>query len=274
MDSNRKGDPMLRRFFLRPLIGTLMTILAFTIVFFVNGFFEYAVVNGILEDFRSRGEYIETIGNISYYRVKPIYDYEDIEDRYVFNYHQSYPYIGSKGDIILTNRNPMRRDPLLSAPVGFLSYYFYVGHATINGDDEGDLLIESVGNDSVNNGVRLYVPNDWFYQGSDTPSIVGLRVKYATPDEIDQAVEYTIDKLGLPYNFSFVFNRKNSYYCTDLVSRAYAHVGYNTNYDYFGTTGNDMIMSKNTYVIFHRNLVYIDGEVHYNIYFLSEGDDL
>ena len=68
----------------------------------------------------------------------------------------------------------------------------------------------------------------------------------------------------------FCFLEKNRYYCTDLISRAYKTADINVNYDYLTTTGNDMIVSDNTYLIFCRQRVVKNKIEEYNIYYLCE----
>ena len=64
-----------------------------------------------------------------------------------------------------------------------------------------------------------------------------------------------------------MFYSKNKYYCTDLISRVLKKENIKTNYDSFYTTGNDLIVSNNTYIIFLCERVK-DG--FFNIYYLSE----
>lgn len=249
----------------------LFVIGSMAIVFFVNGAIEYIAVRGIVNDFKSRGQLVYEDDTYSYYQVIPVYDYELSDSRKVFNYNDSYKYIGSKGDILLTNRNPMRHVPIVNIIVGFMSKYFYVGHSTLNVNEEGSMVIESVGNQATKNGVDYYI-NDWFYSSSQTPEIIGLRVKGINENDLDKVVEYAEDKLGYPYNFTFLFNRENSFYCTDLVSRSYKSANININYDHLATTGNDLIVSDQTYMIFYRELKWVNRRPHYNVYYLSKGD--
>jgi hypothetical protein len=54
---------------------------------------------------------------------------------------------------------------------------------------------------------------------------VGLRVKNATPEQIDGVVEFGMEKVDVSlYNFLFFMDMKYKYYCTDFVSRAWQHV--------------------------------------------------
>jgi len=248
-------------------------------VFLANGTVEIGFVSQKIEAFKERGVLVSIDDGIPenhYYRVEPVHDYEDVS-RPVFNVEDRL--IGSKTDIIVTNRNPMRDHKNIGWATGFLAKAFYLGHATLNADDEGSEMFEVIGNGSTaaDNEVSL-ASNDWItyeeWLGVDgvSPMIVGLRVKNTTEEQRNQTVAYAEAQIGKPYNFSFIFNRNNSYYCTDLVSRAFSSAGINVNYDYFATTGNDLISSREVYVIFIRETVVVAGIKQYNIYFLSNGE--
>ena len=82
------------------------------LIFTVNGLFEMGAVNLEINNFKNRAIFEkETIlqgQNVSYYKVPKKYDYEDV-DRHIYDSNKySDCYIGSKTDIILTSRNPLR----------------------------------------------------------------------------------------------------------------------------------------------------------------------
>lgn len=255
---------------------TLLTFLALGLIFFTNGFYEKALVNKKIEDFKNRAVFIgkdEIRENVYYYKVIKEYDYEDVS-RNTFDINTRI--IGSKTDIIITNRNPMRGVTFVEHLVDFLSKNFFVGHATINSTDDGSKMIEVLGNASIpenNRVVESY--NDWMYiedtlkQDSESPIIIGLRIKNTTSSIRDEIIDYAKMQIGKGYNYSFVFNRHKTFYCTDLVSRSIKQAGINVNYDYFATTGNDMIVSNNTYIFFLRETVIVDGQKIFNVYFLE-----
>ncbi|MGD9605156.1 MAG: YiiX/YebB-like N1pC/P60 family cysteine hydrolase [Bacilli bacterium] len=262
--------------FLKLFKKILFVVLTIFIVFFINGFMEIGFANKKINDFKARGELIDTTDNEErnhYYKVSPKGDYEDIS-RQIFDIDQRI--IGAQADIIVTNRNPMREDPTISWVTGFLSNMFYLGHATINSDDDGFYIYEVIGNSSsANQNVVSKAVNDWItfeeQLGDDgvSPIIIGLRAKNTTEEEREQMVLFASEQVGKPYNYTFLFNRENSFYCTDLVSRAYAAAGININYDYLATTGIDLIVSKELYIIFIREEVVINNEKHYNFYYLG-----
>ena len=248
----------------------LIIILALASVFLLNGVTEYFIVQSKINEFKSRGveySYVERT-NTYFYIVPKKHDYED-NSRNVIDFDMKA--LGSKTDIFITTRNPMRDNPMFSWIVAPLSKYFYVGHATINADDDGFSVIEVFGNggDPEENIVTMS-DNIWYISDEETPNVIGLRIKNTTEEQRDKIIEYAESKIGLPYNYTFLFNRSRSYYCTDLVSRAVASAGININYDYLATTGNDIIVSRNVYIIYYRELVYENGKPRYNVYFLEE----
>lgn len=246
-------------------------------VFLTNGFIEKKPVRSILDTFKQRGEYVETVGihsqKVNIYKVHTKYKYEKDNFKEVFNYKDGKEhYIGSKTDIILSNRNPLRNHgTALVADAGlFFSSNFFIGHATININDDGSKYIESVGNDAGFYGVRES-DNTWIETevryGNDAQTIVGLRLKNVSEEKKDDIVGELKEKIGCEYNANILIKRKNKYYCTDLISRCLNKYNINIDYDRMYPTGNDFIVSENTFVIFICERI-VEGE--FNIYYLSE----
>lgn len=264
---------MINKKVLKIFVNTLLIIIGLAIIFITNGYYEKAIIINQIEDFKERAIYVgedPIQKNVHYYKVSKEYEYEDVS-RYTFDIN-SKRNIGSKTDVIITNRNPMRGTPVLDPLVGFLASNFYVGHSSMNSVDDGSRMYEVVGNSGTpGKNVVIEGTNDWYsyIEDIETPVIVGVRIKDTTEEQRDKMVEYADQQLGKGYNYSFIFNRANTYYCTDLVSRSAKYAGLNINYDHFATTGNDMIISKNTYIFFLRDIVYEDGEPVFNIYFLE-----
>jgi len=267
---------MWRKRVIKILNNTFLIIIALAIIFVVNGYFEKAIINKKIIDFKDRAEYVGVdpyLENVYYYKVTKEYDYEDVS-RKTFDI-ENRTNIGSKTDILITNRNPMRGEPVLDPIVGYLSNNFFIGHASINATDDGSRMFEVVGNASKpERNVVIEGSNDWsnYLKDPVSPIIIGLRIKGTTEEQRNKIVEYAYEQVGKGYNYTFIFNRHNTYYCTDLVSRAAKHAGININYDFFSTTGNDMIISKKVYIFFLKEAVYEDEEIKFNIYYLE--DDL
>lgn len=241
----------------------LIFVLIICSLFIINGFVEKVAVTNEIKEFKDRGEYqfTEIINGqeVKIYKVSPMYDYEDVS-RDVFNKVENYGvvnyYLGSKTDITITARNPLRNvsSAVVREFVGFFSNNFYIGHATMNTTDDGSKYIESVGNSFEDNMVREE-KNTWINtevrSGDDTNRFLGLRLKNTTEEIRNEIVEELRTKIGLKYNFNFFVNHPNKYYCTDLLSRSTKKSGIDINYDGFFSIGNDIILSKNTYLIFY-----------------------
>ncbi len=254
----------------------LYIIMVFLFAFFIfmfNGLIEMKPVSIICNDFKERGEYEDRIlinGQVVYlYKVNKIYDYEKTGN--TFHKEDNNYYIGGKLDIIITNRNPLRRVPTaIVQDIGnFFSKNFYIGHATINISDDGKTLIESVGNDDGFRGVRIK-ENKWLDEISsenDAQQIIGLRVKNVSNEVEDKIISDLKEKEGLKYNYNFLIHKNKSYYCTDLITRIFRKNGINIDYDCLYPTGNDLIISNNTYIFFVCERTK-DGD--FNIYYLSE----
>jgi hypothetical protein len=251
----------------------LLIILICFFIFLINGVFEHFVVQDRIFEFKSRATEEPVadplIDNTYYYRV-PSREGEDIS-RNIFNFNKRI--IGAKADIITSNRNPLRDYPFLSKLVGPFAKYLYLGHTSINSTEDGSRLIETIGNSAWENNIVREGNNDWLtkeeYGDYSSPMIIGLRIKDTTSEQRDRMIEYAKSKLGYHYNYSFLFNRANSFYCTDIVSRAASAGGVNVNYDFLATTGTDILISENVYIFFIREVVIENGIERYNIYYLD-----
>lgn len=265
-----------RIYAIRTVTWLLFLVFVYAVIFLGNGLIEKGPVNNEIDDFKARAVFEKTTTlqgqDVSYYKVTKKYDYEDTEHFIYDTNRYEDCYIGSMTDIILTSRNPLRKNgnAIVRDISGFFAKNFFIGHATINIKDDGSELIEAVGNDSSNNGVRIS-KNSWIETevryGNDAQIIIGLRLKNTTKESRDKITNDLIGLVGHQYNFLLPFYSKDKYYCTDLISRVLKRNGIKTNYDSFYTTGNDLIVSNQTYIIFLCERVE-DG--YFNIYYLSE----
>lgn len=263
-------------FIIRSLILILFILFVWSFLFLINAAIEKSVVNNELEAFKSRGELDKTIviqgQNVDIYKVKQKYSYEDastfvFDDSLTSNY-----YIGSMTDIILTTRNPLRMysTAIVRDVSEFVANLSFAGHATINITSDGSYVMESVGNEIENNGVRI-TKQKWIYTevryGNDAQIIVGLRLKDINIEKKNKICERLLELEGKEYNYLLPFYSKNKYYCTDLISRVLKNENIDVNYDGFYTTGNDIIISNSTYPIFICERIE-DG--YFKIYYLCE----
>ncbi|MFC7441124.1 YiiX/YebB-like N1pC/P60 family cysteine hydrolase [Laceyella putida] len=121
------------------------------------------------------------------------------------------------------------------------------GHAAVVSDVAG-YTVESFGNKGDLNGVRHWV-NDW---STRYTKVKGLRVQGATGADYSYAASYNRQQIGKPYNYNF-FNvtTTSSFYCSQLVWRAYYNRGYDLN-DGLAVWPVDLIESPLTYEFYSQ----------------------
>lgn len=249
---------------IKTFILIIVTCLVMAFVCLINSCVEFYFVERKIEEFVDRGEFYIEIGSTKYYKVSKAYEYEDTS-RFVFNPLSPKRYVGSTADFLSTTRNPLRAYPI----IGLISRLAWAGHSALVTEEDGSKICEVVGNedDPKDNYVRI-VENEWISADTGSPHIIGLRVKGLTNEARETIVDYANTQAleKDKYNFLFPLTRSNKYYCTDLVSRSYNEVDINLNNDGFMTSGNDMILSKETYIIFFRKRV---GN-KFLVYYLTE----
>ena len=241
----------------------LLVIMILFSVFITNGIIENGIVTSEINAFKNRAELFQVVGNTTYYTVKA----KEGEDtsRHIKN-NVNDRKIGAKGDIFVTSRNPLSE----SKVIGWISKLTWIGHTAIVYDDEGKETIEITGNlDPEENVVKVYT-NTWINSTDTTPQIALLRIKNTTDDQRQKIIDYAESKIGYGYNYTFLFNRENSFYCSDLVSRAAAYAEINVNYDYLAATGSDIIVSPETYIVYYRETRYEKGKAKFFVYYLVE----
>lgn len=237
-----------------------------------------------------------------YYKVSRETSYELEDSRSVF-YDQTRKFLGQKGDVFVSQHSPF---PYLPAVHLFVSYYFGGHAAIKTGDNRfieavgfpepGESVLDfmlhpgdqphefsatvskSSNNYWLNPNYRIESDKEYPYYGTKYRNeFIGLRVRGISSEQIDGAVQYAEDKIDFNlYNFLFFLDMKYKFYCTDLVSRAYQSVMVEEskqrlyskalNDDRFITSVNDMVLSKDTYMIFYVEV--IDDIWH--IYYLED----
>lgn len=216
----------------------------------------------LVEEFKKQGVLDETISTdkIKYYPIK------SNETKDAFRTRGSMVYPGFSGDILVSTQSGIN-NALLS---GFISSTVgghagicidnYVSETLITGDNQVIEASGLVGDDEC----QIYEKYYWIDPNIHS-EVMGLRMK-TTEEQNKQFVENAVNFLGYPYNFSFIFNIKNSVYCSDLISRCASPLGFNLNKDNGPTTIYDIIVSNDTY-IFYYHLYDKDGVRH--IYYLD-----
>lgn len=293
---------------IKKIVISILLIILFGFIYSMGiATYETIIANKQIKTFKEKAifEYEETIiyqgvtQTRKYYKVSRETSYEINDSRSVFS-DESRETLGQKGDIFLSSKSPFPNIPVIHQWIGLN----FGGHAAIL--DEDNKFIEAVGfpaagetifdfilhpgnkphnfTATVNKTSDNYWLNPTFRQADDSlydgyyrDKFVGVRVKDITTEEIDNAVSFARDKVGINlYNFLFFLDVKYKYYCTDLISRAYekALIASNKqkyypkvlNDDGFITSVNDILLSKYSYITFYVEIV--DGVVH--IYYLED----
>lgn len=263
------------------------------LLFAVIGFFvfltgqtigEHIAINREIRQFVQKGvlDEVNSTDTIKYYKVsrETYYPNELIRDPF---YTGDYLKPGDAGDIFVTQRSPLVAYPGVDQFVTF----FFGGHAAVI--DDSNTIFETIGipnsdeklldvilnggrDTHVKGGIRNYWldpthraedNNDPSYRAFGTyyrNDWIGLRIKGITQAEIDESLAYLskLEQEEAQYNFLFVLNTKNKYYCTDMVSRAYESIQtesgkqkYDLNRDAIAVTVNDLVLSKDTYISYY-----------------------
>ncbi len=221
---------------------------------------ENIIVQEKARAFIESAEYERSDGKYHYYAV---YTDEIIEDTITYDYSGN-PNLGATGDFFFTGKSNMDMLPFTAE---FISFYFG-GHAGLIGYDKFrrvNSLVEALGGSADENYVDLTKTSDILKV--DKRNFIGMRVKASVEDR-QTAWDYALTRVGLPYNYLFIIDTKEKYYCTDLVARCYgkeAGLDYNLEWNGFATSTQDLFLSKQTYISF----VKIKIEDQYHIYYLK-----
>ena len=301
-----KLNKSLKKFFLIVLV--LLTAI------FLYGLNQHVKVNRYIAAFKERSTEEETITIIfnndikelrMYHPIERINDYEIDDTRSFFYTTKDEPFMGKKGYIFVTQESPFPNILVFHQLMSF----FVGGHAALNNgnnqfieavgfpqDDESILDIisdPSDGTHAYSVGVRKSSINYWmlpdfrsendvsypYYGSYYREKFVVLRVKNISDDQLDQTMTYAdqhLENRSL-YNFLFVIDTYNKFYCTDFISRSYRHgIDPNSsdknypitlNDNGFVTTVNDLIVSKDTYIAAYvenkdgiRHVYYLEDE--------------
>ena len=290
---------MLKRSLFRKII--LQTFIMLIVFSFSVALFQHLKVYVTIQRFKARATFEQTVEIMHpsgykevrmYHSIPRIYPYELNDVRSVFESDQSSPMLGQQGDIFVTQESPF---PSIFGLHQLMKFYVG-GHAAVLDDQNrlfeavgfpqpGERIIDMIkdpsnGTHEFNVGVRRSQTNYWinpqfrrvndpdhaYYGNYYRDSFSVLRVKGLNQDIIEAQNDYLnfhLENRSL-YNFLFIFDRKNKFYCTDLVSRSYRYAfnrvkgdGYDNilNDNGFVTTVNDLINAKDTYLI-----IYIENK--------------
>ncbi len=218
----------------------------------VDAVIENIKVDSQISDFISNAVFKEEVNNIRYYEVDiPQVNELSSPTIQVIN---NIPKSTTKGDIFVSRESVLE---VLPFSAQFISFYFG-GHAGIVLDQY--TVIETTGmesnpdNNVVIKGFNSIITNNL------KRSVIGLRVN-ASDEEINKAIGYLDESIGKKYNYSFIFNRKNTYYCTDLVARAFskeAGLDFDLDKDGIAVSCNDLVISDDTFITYYS---YYEGDI-------------
>lgn len=289
-------------------IFKLILIIALIGLMYAFGVSSYEAVlkNNKLEEFKKRAyetEIVERYGDTyQFHKVKRVHEYELNDQRNVF-YDETKRSPGKKGDVLLAFESPFPQIPVAHHLVTF----WFGGHAALVTDN--NQVIESTGMSSggiskmigailhrgydEENEYHLSVQkvnNYWMnsFRSESSPEypyygqyyrseFYAVRPKFENietkDNDINRAIEFAEDKIGKGlYNYLFFLDTKYKFYCTDLITRAYASVNnqnetnYNLNEDGFISSDYDILLSNDVYITIFREVK--DGIIH--IYYLED----
>lgn len=235
------------------IIRKILIILIFSLIIgiSINSTVENIIISKQILDFKKKGVFQENISTSTekYYLVSRETWMPDIPAFYENNGRK---YYGSSGDLLLGLKSAIEGIPVVEE---FITYNFG-GHAAsvcyeYYGDKinyEPNQVIES---STVYEEGVVVVNGEYWKDNNYRDQVIGVRLK-VSEEKKKKAFEYMVSKVGLDYNNLFIFNTKNSFYCTDLISRAYETVGIDLNYDGFYTSVQDLIASDETYIFFYK----------------------
>ena len=168
------------------------------------------------------------------------------------------PVLGMPGDIFLMPQSRMEYFPFFSQ---FITYLFG-GHAGVVSDNKN--IIESMGGSSD----QSFVYETYTDLFIEERTVVGLRVN-ASKEERSQAALNAKTLIGKRYNYWFILNTKDNYYCSDLCSRIYGEefgMEYQIDTNGFHVSIQDLFRSRDTSITFVKYVK--DGKTY--IYYLKK----
>lgn len=262
---------------------TLFLFLSFVIFLTGQTAAETIKVKREIKSFMNLGVYqpeLSEDGVIKFYKVsRETYYPNEFERDAFFEGDLTKP--GAPGDIFLTQQAPFPDYP----GVYELITFYFGGHAAYFGEDNAiyetfgfpvgdESLLDVIINGGRESFAQIETDNYWLdpdYRSVDGYAYnkfgtfyrkewIGVRVKGVTEEEISQVTTFMDNLIDIKaqYNHLFIFNTKNRYYCTDMMSRAYGTITnsngeskYNLNQDGVVTTVNDIILSSDTYISYY-----------------------
>lgn len=238
----------------------ILSIFSLAAILTVDAALENLQVDDQLIQFMNKGEQVSTYRDFIFYEVEIE---EELKTPSISFDVTGKPYVPTSGDIFVLRESSMNFIPLAAE---FITYYFG-GHAGIVYD--GNTIIETTGMDINPDYNKVITSSVNIFYRHEEVNTIGLRVK-APEEDIIKATNYAYSTLGTPYNYSFIFDRKDKLYCTDLISRSFgkeAGLDYNLDKDGIATSCNDLVISEDTFITYY--MVY-KGDVKHLYYAVNK----
>lgn len=243
---------------LKIIYTTTSLLLCIVAILTVDTVAENIKVDNMLKEFMDNGVEVGTHGRFTFYEV--VIEEKLTTPSIVFEENGN-PLSATPGDIFILRESMFDYIPYSAE---FITFYFG-GHAGLIYDENYVLETTGLEVNPEDNAVIMYSNNILFRP--ERVSTVGLRVK-ASEEEVDKALQYAYSTIGIPYNYSFIFDRKNTFYCTDLVSRSYgkeANLDFILDKDGIAVSCNDLIISEDTFITYYMWYEGFEKHLYYAV---------
>ena len=213
---------------------------------FIISTFENILIQEEMKNFINSCTFEEQIDNTYFF---------SLEDEGNSHIEKEKRVLGKSGDIFVMPQSRMEVFPFFSKFVTCL----FGGHSGLVYDDR--FIIEAMGG-TVQDGYVFFNSSDLY---SEERTVIGLNVK-TTDANKQKAIDYAYSKIDYKYNFLYIFDNFNKYYCTDLCSRSFGKendLNLNLNKDGLFVSTQDLLLSDNTEISFIK---IKDGEKVYIYY--------
>lgn len=246
------------------IIETVISVVfSIFVIMLISATFKNIKTTKMVKDFMSKGVLEQKYGTDT--EIYAVYTDQDIDDTIKFSLDGLY--LGNTGDIFIMPESTVSGIGLFNS---YMTYQFG-GHAGVIGYDEDgkEFLIEAMGGTKEEAYVyKSTDPIDVDLYKPEERSVIGLRVKASTLEERKKAYEYALAQVGKKYNYLYIFDKEDKYYCTDLCTRAYQSIGYDIDKDGLYVACQDLLYFDNTYITFFK---YIDPKTNIiKIYYLKK----
>ncbi len=243
---------------IKVVMTSVLIILSLASILTVDATLENINVNSQIQKFMDNGKEVATHGRFTFYEV--IIE-EELRTPSIEFTSSGNPYVSTPGDIFVLRESLFTYLPMAAE---FITFYFG-GHAGIVYDE--DTIIETTGMEVVSDQNKVITYRNNILFRPEKVETVGLRVK-ASDDEVKKAVDFSYNTVDSLYNYSFIFGRKDKFYCTDLISRSFgqeAGLDFKLDEDGIAVSCNDLIVSDDTFITYYMRYEGYDKHLYYAV---------